>query len=181
MTIQEIKTGDTFLVKGKSFLSRSICKVMKRWGKKNNYPLNFIFSHAATFVWIYDTLYLFGSTESGYKPLEFDKHYSWDKDEFAVMRRSKELSEEETNKTVRYVMHLNTVSLTYQYWNFFQWLLLVYLNINTFKKDSDDFTYCFESEMMRRKELNPSWYGDVYRTDIFQLFYDRHYGVIKIN
>ena len=178
MNINDIKTGDSFLVKRNSFLSKTICAVMKHWGKKNGYKVDLLFSHAARFVWIADTLYIFGSVDNGYQPLVFSRHYDWNNDDFAVMRRKTPLTHAEENQTSNYCLHLDTISLSYQYWNFIQWLLLVYLNINTFGNDSDKFNYCFESERKARKDLNPENYGNVNKTDIFDLLYDKNYDII---
>jgi len=182
MEKKDVKTGDTLLVNADTFLSKIIRKVMKKWGKRQGYPINIIYSHAARFIWIADTLYVFGSIENGYQPWEFDKHYDWEKSDFAVMRRKKELSVKEVKQTTNYVLHLDTVSISYQYWNFIQWLLLVYLNISTFNNDRDKFTYCYESEHKARKNLNPNWYvGSVAQTDIFELLYDSNYEIIYRN
>lgn len=85
--LSEVETGDNFLVRGSSFLSRSICHVMRKWAKKVGYAqylVDIVMSHAAVVVVhkeLPDIPYLYGSTESGYKPIEFEKHYSWDNDE----------------------------------------------------------------------------------------------------
>lgn len=181
MDINSIKTGDTLLVNRDNFISKTICKVMRHWGKKRNQNTSLLYSHGARFIWIADELYVFGSVDNGYNPILFKKHYNWDTDDFAVMRRVKELTPEEEKQTTNYCLHLDTISISYQYWNFIQWLLLVYLNINTFGKDSDKFNYCFESERMARKNLNPENYGDVNRTDIFDLLYDKNYKIIHIS
>lgn len=178
MKMTDIKTGDTLLVKGDRFLSRTICKVMKHWGKKKGYPTDIIYSHAGRFVWIADELYVFESVDNGYNPRLFRVHYDWQDSDFAVMRRKTPLSEAETKQTTNFCLHLDTISLMYQYWNFFQWLLLVYLKINTFNKDSDKFEYCYESERKARKNLNPDQYGRVNQTDIFDLIYDKNYEII---
>ena len=179
MNINDIKDGDTLLVNNGSWLSNTICKVMKKWAKRRGFPLTPIYSHAARFVWIEGELYVFGSVDSGYKPWLFHRHYDWDNGDFAIMRRKEELSEEERKQTIHYMLHLDTISISYQYWNFIQWLILVYLRINTFGKDSDKFMYCYESEMAARKNLNPSHYpGDRSKTDVFDLLYDPFYEVI---
>lgn len=180
MNINDIQDGDTLLVRNeKSFLSRTICKVMTKWGKRNGYPVTPMYSHAARFVWIADTLYVFGSVDNGYQPWEFNKHYDWNESDFAVMRRINPLTDEEKKQTTRFVLHLDTVSISYQYWNFIQWLMLVYLHIDTFGKDSEKFMYCYESERECRKNLNPEHYiGDVSKTSIFDLLYDQNYEVI---
>lgn len=183
-SISDIQTGDNFFVRGDSFLSRSICHVMRKWGKKRGYSLDIIskvMSHAAVFVVhkeLPDVPYLYGSTESGYKPIEFDKHYSWDEDEFIIMRRIGGLNDEQIGKVLRFVLHLTTVSLLYQYWNLIQWLLLVYLNINTFTWDSDDFTYCYESCYLTRREIDSDDYPKIKNPDIFQLLTGNKYEVI---
>jgi len=181
MKMTDIKTGDTLLVKTDAFLSKIICRVMKRWGKKMGYDVKQVYSHAARFVWIAEKLYLFGSVENGYNPIIFTRHYDFEKSNFVIMRRLKELSEQEALQTINYCLHLDTLSITYQYWNLFQWLVLVYLNINLFKEDSDKFTYCFEAERKARKNLNPENYTSVYITDIFHLLYDKNYKIIHIN
>lgn len=178
MNINEIQTGDTFLVNRDKFLSRTICKVMKHYGKKKGYDTSLIYSHAARFVWMFGELYLFGSVENGYNPILFRKHYDWDNDDFAVMRRKNPLTDKDKDQTANYCLHLDTVSISYQYWNFIQWLLYVYVGIDTFKKDTDKFTYCYESERMARKNLNPEFYKRVNRTSIFQLLYDENYEII---
>jgi len=55
-----IKTGDTFLVVGKSWIGKTIIKVMKRWGRKQGYDVDKIkiYSHAARFVWEGNMLWL---------------------------------------------------------------------------------------------------------------------------
>ena len=178
MDIKDIKTGDSLLVKSDSFLSKTICKVMKHWGKKNNYDTSIIYSHAGRFIWIADELYVFESVDNGYNPRLFKLHYNWETNDFAVMRRKKALTIAEQKQTTTYCLHLDTISLMYQYWNFFQWLALVYLNINTFKEDSDKFNYCYESECKARKNLNPDKYGKVNQTDIFDLLHDENYEII---
>jgi hypothetical protein len=179
MDIKEIKNGDSFLVNGDTFLSRTICKVMKHWGKKKGYNTTILYSHAARFCWIADELYLFGSVDNGYQPIKFRLHYDWNKDDFAIMRRKTELSATEEKQTINYCLHLDTVSVGYQYWNFIQWLLLAYVGINTFKKGTNDsFNYCYESERKCRKDLNPENYGDVSQTDIFDLLYDPNYTIL---
>jgi hypothetical protein len=178
MTPQDIKTGDSFLIKGTSFISRIICKVMVKWGKKKGYNTDLIYSHAGRFVWIAGDLYIYGSIDSGYKPWIFKDHYDWDKDTFCIMRRKQELSPIEENRTINYVQHLVTVSLAYQYWNFVKWLLLVYVNIDWFNKTSDDFTYCYQSEYMCRRDLNPETHKEDYQVDIFELLYDPNYEII---
>jgi len=176
--LKDIRTGDTFLTKSNTFISKAICKVMKDWGKKKGYNTDLIYSHAARFVWIAGELYLFGSVDNGYNPILFRKHYDWDKDNFLIMRRKENLTLQEENKTLNYCLHLDTVSIGYQYWNFIQWIIKVYLNISLFWKDKDKFTYCYEAERKARKELNPENYGEVYITDIFELIYDKYYNII---
>lgn len=183
-SLNEVETGDDFLVRGSSFLSRSICHVMVKWGKQKGYDLQVIalvMSHAAKFVRhteLPDTPFLYGSTESGYKPLEFERHYSWDEDEFIIMRKVGGLSSEQKSKVLRFVIHLVTVSIMYQYWNLIQWLLLVYLHINTFTWDSEDFNYCYESCYLTRRELNPEDYPSTKNPDIFQLILGKGYEII---
>jgi len=182
-SISEVKTGDTFLGYSDTFLGRSIRSVMRRWGKKKGYDTWLIPNHAARYVLVnkIPTPYLFGSIESGYKPIEWAKHYDWEKDKFVVMRRKTPLTESEETQTTRYCLHLVTVSWVYQLWNFMQWIMLVYLGIDTFRPDRDAFTYCYESERKARKDLNPDNYGDVSRTDIFDLLYDPNYELIFIS
>jgi hypothetical protein len=181
LNLPEVQTGDTFLVKSDSFLSRVICKVMLFWARKKGYPQSKVYSHAARFIWIAGELYLFGSVENGYNPILFKKHYDLSKNQYAIMRRKVKLSEADKMLTTNYCLHLDSISVMYQYWNFFQWLLLVYLNINTFKEDSDRFNYCYESEARCREQLNPSNYRNTYQTDVFQLLYDPYYEIIYEN
>jgi hypothetical protein len=183
-----IQTGDSFFVRDKSdFVSRTICGVMKDWSVKNgysklpNFDPSLIFSHAARFTWIAGKLYLCGSIDSGYRPILFSKHYDFEKSSYVIMRRNTMLSDEEKDQTVNYCLHLTTVSKVYQYWNFIQWPLLVYLGIDTFGNEGDGVTYCYESERMARKNLNPEKYGSVFRTDLFQLLYDPTYSIIYKN
>jgi hypothetical protein len=178
MEKEEVKTGDTFLVKSDTFLSRIICKVMKRWGKRKGYDTSIVYSHAARFIWIDNVLYLFGSVINGYNPIEFDDNYDWKTTDFAVMRHKPPLTDDEEKRTRTFCLHLDSVSITYQYWNFVQWLALVYLRINLFTKDSEKFCYCYESERMCRKDLYPQNYGDVNRTDVFDLLFDKDYEII---
>ena len=97
------------------------------------------------------------------------------------MRRVNPLTIEEEDQAVHYLIHLDTISKSYQYWNFIQWLLLVYLNINLFRDDPNGFLYCYESTMKLRKHLDPLKYKDVYCTDIFQLLYDKNWEIIYRN
>jgi len=181
MDIKDIKTGDAFLTREyNDFLSKEICYVMKKWGKKKGYDTSTIFSHAGTFIWIADELYVYGSVESGYKPWLFRLHYSFDdpNEGVAVMRRKTPLTEAEEKQITNYCQHLTTISISYQFWNFIQWLVLVYLGINLFKKDSQDFTYCYESQMLCRKNLDPDKYGETWQTDIYMLLNDPNYEII---
>jgi hypothetical protein len=154
---------------------------MLHWATKKGYSKNRVYSHAARFIWIAGELYLFGSVENGYNPILFNKHYDFTKSKYVIMRRISPLSKTDQMLTTNYCLHLDTVSVMYQYWNFIQWLMLVYLNINTFKEDSDRFNYCYESEARARKSLNPSHYRSVYQTDVFQLLYDPNYEIIYEN
>lgn len=182
--LSDIQTGDNFFVRGPSFLSRGITHVMKKWAKKKNYPkylIDIVMSHAAVFVVhneLPDIPYLYGSTESGYKPLEFKKHYDWDEDEFVIMRRVSGMNDVQKSEVLRYCIHLSTVSIFYQYWNLIQWLLLVYLNVNTFTKDREAFTYCYESCYLTRKEVDPTKYSYLPNPDIFMLLGDENYEII---
>jgi len=129
-------------------------------------------------------LYVYGSIDSGYRPWIFKDHYSLtDPNQGVVIqRRETPLTVAEENKTIKYVQHLTTVSWMYQYWNFIQWLALVYLGWNWFSKDPDHFTYCYEADYKRRKNLNPEWYpGQDWRVDFFMLSEDKHYPVIYKN
>jgi hypothetical protein len=57
--------------------------------------------------------------------------------------------------------------------------MLVYLGINIFGKENDKITYCYESERLARKNLNPENYTDnIEQTDIFKLLFDKNYRVI---
>lgn len=192
MTPIEIKTGDTLLIMDKkAFISKTIVKTMKKWTWKKYKVANppIVLSHAARFAKVYDTLYVYGSIDSVYKPWEFDKHYSFEGDEYSIviMRRKTPLTPEEEITTFRYIQNLTAVSFTYQYTNFIKWLALVYLNINLFKISDKiaklfgtqrKITYCYESEYMCRKELNPENYGETYQVDFFMLINDPNYEII---
>jgi hypothetical protein len=181
MELKDIKTGDTVLVNHDNFLSRTIRKVMKKWGKKNGYDTSLLFSHAGRCIWISKKLYVFESVANGYQPRLFENHYDLQKTDLAIMRRKTPLKKDEMDQTTHFCLHLDTLSISYQFWNFAQWLLLVYLGINTFSKrkdDNDKFEYCYESEREARKNLNPDRYGNVDQTDIFQLLYDPNYEII---
>ena len=178
MNQNDIQTGDTLLIRNKKdFISRTICSVMKKWGTKKGLPTDKIYSHAGRFVWIAGKLYVYGSIDSGYKPWLFDLHYKWD-DDLMVMRRKTSLSQPEMDQTTNFCLHLVTISRMYQYLNFVKWLTLVYLGINIFGKENDHVMYCYESEHLCRKNLNPENYGDISQTDIFQLVYDPNYEII---
>ncbi len=178
MNIIDIKTGDSFLIRGTSKISDLIYKIMKHWGKKKGLNTDLIYTHAARFIWINNDLYIFGSIGNGYEPLLFTDKYNWNTTDFAVMRRKIPLTIEEQNKTTEYVLHLDSISIGYQYWNFFQWLFLIYLGVDFFGKGSDKFNYCYESERKARKNLNPENYGNVTETSIFDLLYDKNYDII---
>jgi hypothetical protein len=181
MNQNDIQTGDTLLIRNKKdFISRTICAVMKKWGTKKGLPTDKIYSHAGRFVWIAGKLYVYGSIDSGYKPWLFDLHYKWD-DDLMVMRRKTPLSLPEMDQTTNFCLHLVTISRMYQYLNFIKWLTLVYLGLNIFGKENDHVMYCYESEHLCRKNLNPDNYGDISQTDIFQLVYDPNYEIIWTN
>lgn len=184
MNIDQIETGDTYLTTAyNDFISRSIIDVMKKWNKKKGYSNDIVLSHACTFVWIADELYVYGSIDSGYKPWLFKKHYSLDDPNrgSVIMRRKKLLSAKEERQTINYIQHLVTVSFMYQYWMLIQWSLLVFFGINLFRRDSDKFTYCYESEYMRRKNLNPSNYGETFQVDFHMLIDDPNYEIVYSN
>ena len=184
MEITDIQTGDGFLTTTyNNFVSKAIVYVMKKWAKKKGIQAPIVLSHAAGFAWIAGELYVYGSIDSGYKPWIFNKHYSLtDSNEgVVVMRRKIALTDAEKNQTINYMQHLTTVSFMYQYWNLLKWLILVYLNINLFRPDSEKTTYCYESELMRRKNLNPDKYGETYQADFFMLIDDPNYEIIYKN
>lgn len=191
MNILDIKDGDTLLVTNhKSFVSRTIVKVMRHWGKKlvkrgiytqEQVDSLHIQSHAARLFWDRGLLYVYGSIDSGYKPWLFERHYNWATSDFTIMRRKTPLTSTEAAVSFHFAQHLVAISLGYQFVNFLQWLATVYLGIrgfNTRKDDNDKFEYCYESEREHRKHLNPEWYGNVDQTDIYDLMLDPHYEII---
>ena len=171
MKITDIKTGDTLLTNSDKFLSRVIVKVMRHWGKKTGRKERKLYSHAGRFAWLGGELYVFGSIASGYNPSTFKGG------DFAIMRRRVPLTEEETNKTINYMLHLDSISLGYQYWNFVKWLLRVYLNINILWKKTPRFLYCYEAEYYARQNLDPLTHPDQ-PVDIFTLLEDPEYEII---
>jgi hypothetical protein len=191
METSQIKTGDNFFTTDyNSFVSKTICKVMLKWAQKKKIPIaldskgsKIILSHACTFVWIADKLYVMGSIDSGYKPWLFDNHYKLNdpNEGVAIMRRKIPLTKDEENALTHEALHLVGVSFMYQYWNLIQWLALVYLGINLFKKDSDAVTYCYESTYLLRKKLNPNNYGQTFMVDLFSLTNDTLYSFIYTN
>lgn len=185
-TLDDIKTGDTLLCTDyTSFISKAIVKVMKKWAKKK-YGINnpeIVLSHSARFARIAGELYVYGSIDSGYKPWLFKNHYSLNdpNEGIVIQRRKVPLTEEEENKTINYMQHLVAINLMYQYWMFIQFLLLVYCNINIFKKRSDDFTYCYYGEWKCRQNLNPETHTQTPIVDFFMLLNDPEYEIIYKN
>jgi hypothetical protein len=188
MMIEAIKTGDNLLIRNPNdFVSRSIVGVMKDYAKEQgytsdpNFDINFTFSHAATFVWVGGKLYLYGSIDSGYKPILFNKHYDWYNDQYCIMRRNGELTIEDENTVITECQHLVTVSNGYRYWMFLGWLAKVYLNFNTFgKRSPEHFTYCYESTRLVRQALSGNT-DPTAITDVYELIYDPEYSVIYRN
>lgn len=183
-TIDQIQTGDTLLVTNyKDFVSKTIVSTMKKYNKQNNINCPIVLSHSARFSRIAGKLYVFGSIDSGYKPWIFEKHYSLNdpNEGLVIMRRKVPLTFKEKMQTINYMMHLTTISFMYQYWALLQWLLLVYLKIDTFKEDSDKTTYCYEGELKCRKDLNPSNYGQTYKVPFHILINDPLYEIIYNN
>ena len=179
MTINDVQLGDSMLRKDpKDFISRVICAVMLKWAKKQGYPKDLVYSHAARLIPIAGKLYVFGSIDSGYKPWIFELHYNWDEDDFCIMRRKTPLTQEEQNQTTNFCLHLVTISRMYQYLNFIKWLMIVYLNINLFKKENNHIMYCYNSEHECRENLNPDSHLNDPKTDVFQLLYDPNYEII---
>lgn len=194
MNINDIQTGDTFLTTNyKSFISKSIVKVMKYWGKKHYKIIKpIVLSHACRFAWIDNELYVYGSIDSGYKPWLFRLHYSLNNpnEGCIIMRRKQPLDINEKSKTIHYMQYLVTVSFIYQFTNFIKWLCLVYLNIDLFKISSyinkifgttNKILYCYQSEYMCRKNLNPENYGNTEKVDFFMLVNDTNYQIIYQN
>lgn len=181
MKLNEIKTGDNLLVTSNKWLSRTIVKVMKDWGKKTNRHLDKVYSHAGTLIWSGGELYVFESVDGGFKPRLFEDHYDLVDSDLAIMRRNKPLNKTDEDRVINAAFRLTRKSTSYQYWNFIQWLSTVYLGIkmfNTKKEDNDKFEYCYESTMEIRKALNPENYGNVDMTDIYDLMLDPNYKVI---
>lgn len=183
-TIDQIQTGDTLLVTNyKDFVSKTIVSTMKKYNKQNNINCPIVLSHSVRFARIAGKLYVFGSIDSGYKPWIFEKHYSLNdpNEGLVIMRRKTPLTIKEKAQTTNYCLHLTTVSFVYQYWALLQWLLLVYLKIDTFKQDSDKTNYCYESEHMCRKNLDSTKYGETYKTPFHILITDPNYEIIYNN
>ena len=179
MKLSDVKTGDSFGFRGNSFVSKVILNTMKYWGKRHGYNVDKLYSHFGRAVWIANKLYIFGSIDSGYKPWLFELHYDWELDDFIIMRRTKELVIIEEIDTTHFCMHLTTINLFYQYLALLQWLILVYLRINTFKNHpSNDFTYCYRAELMCRADLNPENYKQTSVVDVFMLRDDPNYEII---
>jgi hypothetical protein len=172
MNLNEIKTGDVFLIYGGTFLSKSIRFFMKWFAKKKHITYNWIPSHAATFCWINDTLYLAESVDNGYHLRVFTNHYDLDNDDCCVLRTKKEYNKAETKEATRYIMELQTVSQFYYYLNFIFWPIYIILNINLFKLLHDrGITYCYESTYMVLNDVRSSdWTADMSVVDIFKLY-----------
>jgi len=171
MNINDIKTGDVFLTYGGTFLSKSIRYFMKLFAKKNNIKYNWIASHAGTFIWIDNILYLGESVDNGYHLREFTKHYSLEKDDYCILRVNKSYSKEEVSKITRYIIHLQTISQFYQYTNFIQWPVYILLGINLFGKSGQKTTYCYESTYRVLHEVRPDdWKANLEVIDFFKLY-----------
>jgi hypothetical protein len=171
MNINNIKTGDVFLTYGGTFLSKSIRYFMKLFAKKNHIKYDWIASHAATFIWIDNILYLGESVDNGYHLRVFDKHYSFDKDDYCILRSNKSYSKDEESKAISYILHLQTISDFYQYTNFIQWPLYIVFGINTFGKSGSRTTYCYESTYKVLNAVRPDdWTSNLEVIDFFKLY-----------
>lgn len=184
MNIEEIKTGDIYLVKSNSFLSKAIRWFMKLYAKKFKivYNPDKIYSHAATLVWIDDILYIAESVDNGFHLRIFDRHYDLNPEYCTILTPIKSYDESEIHSILHYSLNLATVSQVYQYWNFIQWPLYILSNkkINLFGKGKNrGITYCYESTQMIKQEIRPYDYKDSsVITDFFTLYNDPNFKII---
>lgn len=162
MKTKDIQSGDILAIKGEGFPSPQIIYFMKQYAKKKGIKYDFIGSHLATCFWDKNTgkLLVAESVDNGFHFREFEKHYDLAKGNIKILRPITPYSEKEIENMWNYAMHLQTVNLGYQYWNFIQWILYIELGISTFGKGGTKFTYCYESTARIAESVRPNdWKG----------------------
>lgn len=177
-----IKSGDIFLIKGKGFISDSIVHFMKRYAKKKNIKYDWIGSHAGTLFWDKNSgrLVIAESVDNGFHIRIFDKHYNLEKDNYRIITPIVPYSESEQQRLWNEAMHLQTINIGYQYWNFAQWILYIETGINIFAKHGDRFTYCYESTCEIAQSVRPNdWpYKEKEIWNFFDMYNNKNFKLL---
>jgi len=157
MKIEDIKSGDKIAIRSNSFLSKVICYFMKQFAEKNLIKYDWIGSHLATCFWDKNTgnLLVAESVDNGFHFREFKKHYDLDKDDIKILTPKIPYTDKQISDMWNYAMHLQTINLGYQYWNFIQWILYIETKINLFGKGGKKFTFCYESTYLLSQITDP--------------------------
>ena len=125
-----IHSGDIGVFAGKSTVSKLIIHYMKEYRDNGKFNIDkgiiellngFVPSHLATFFWIDRQLYLFGSIESGFKPILFKDHM-YDYTSFMIIRKSG-YTIEKVSKGLKYAMTSTGKSSIYPYWRLPLWIV----------------------------------------------------------
>lgn len=182
MKLEDIKTGDYYLVKSKVIMSRAIQYFMRLYAKKwkIKYTEDDIYSHAGTFLWLNNTLYIAESVDNGFSLREFSRHYNIGNGRSAVYSPVVPYTKDEISSVIKNAIELTTVNVMYQIWNFVQWPLYIWTKgkVNLFpkRKNSRGTTYCFESTQRIKEVVRPQNYNDNPEiTNIFMLSLDKNF------
>ena len=160
----QLQTGDRILVNSKSFLSRTIQKVMRRYAKQEGISDEYTYSHAGTIVILNGEEYVAESVENGFRLRWLFRHYNAYYDDMMIIRQKLPLTDQELVETEDEALYLQEVNNFYQYWGLLSWLLYVYVTfkwrgkyrrINFFGKGNKFSNYCYEGAYRIAKHVRP--------------------------
>lgn len=160
----EVITGYRALVNGKTFLAKTIRKVMRKYGKQMGYNLDNIFSHSGTLVHLNSRVRIVEAVANGLCPNGFFKHYDLLKDDIIIIAPREPFTGAEVDEIAEYALDLIAVNNFYQYWSLLFWLAYVYIafkwrgkwyRLNLFGKGNKFSNVCFEATHRIVKHVRP--------------------------
>lgn len=173
ITESDIKTGDLFLCKSNSFLSKAIVKFMYKYAKDNKIKIKKeeIFSHAGIFIRTNDNiLRIAEAVENGFRIREFTKYYKLDNQKNCVLRLKFDISDYDILKIEKEIYRLQEINISYQFWNFLQWINFIIFKRNLFQ-NSERFLYCYEAAYRIYAYAFPFLFPDYKeKIDFFKLY-----------
>lgn len=182
MENSNIKTGDIFFYRGKSFISKSIEFFMSLLGKELQKPEQWIPSHCGTFILLGGELFIGESVENGFKIRKFNEFYDLSKDDCKISTLIIPYTEEEVQKVKDKIFDLSNKSWGYGYQTLGSWVvkILSLCKIDFFTQ-IQGLLVCYQSTCIigkYSKESNWKTIDNPYKVNIYDILNNKNYKII---